>query len=453
MEAEVRQHEDKMITDELSGNNKEIQALKAHLQAMQSLRSEYAKAAEEVIKNQAEGSILGEATAAARIAQIHQQLAQDEIQDAVAAFNKEDALRQDGLAKALARWGTEDERYKNALRDEESATQAFHDKIDQMQAKSTAQQIADIIAIKNAYASYVNGVINSTVTGLTGVLGKTETWRQAVVGIYNSLLSTIDQVLSKMVTKWVVEHVFMTAAQRAQLTIQNAQQAASEATKTAATTAGAATRASVENTGFFAKLLSLLGISVGAHTGTEAAKTAATTAGVTTRTALEATSKAAQSATNVALVTSYAGVAGAAGTASFAAAPWPIDVGAPAFGAAMSSAALAFAAEAALATGTNYLPRDMVVQAHEGERVIPKADNRRLIELVQMGAGATSTAANSNVPAPVNDSGGDVHLHFHGPVIGSRAAMEQWARQNRHIFGAGAKAYARMGGNLDSNRR
>ena len=32
-----------------------------------------------------------------------------------------------------------------------------------------------------------------------------------------------------------------------------------------------------------------------------------------------------------------------------------------------------------MAVGTNYLPSDMVIQAHEGERVIPKADNRELM--------------------------------------------------------------------------
>jgi hypothetical protein len=49
-----------------------------------------------------------------------------------------------------------------------------------------------------------------------------------------------------------------------------------------------------------------------------------------------------QIAANRALVMSEAAVAGASGTASFAAAPWPIDMGAPAFGAAMYSTAASF---------------------------------------------------------------------------------------------------------------
>jgi len=42
-------------------------------------------------------------------------------------------------------------------------------------------------------------------------------------------------------------------------------------------------------------------------------------------------------------IAALSGEAGAAGVASFAAAPWPIDMGAPAFGAAMAATAASFA--------------------------------------------------------------------------------------------------------------
>ncbi|MCE3605818.1 hypothetical protein LXA47_19735 [Massilia sp. P8910] len=46
-----------------------------------------------------------------------------------------------------------------------------------------------------------------------------------------------------------------------------------------------------------------------------------------------------------------------------------------------------------LAVGTNYLPGDMVIQAHEGERVIPAADNRALMQMINRpAAGGTSAA-------------------------------------------------------------
>ncbi|WP_099880481.1 hypothetical protein [Massilia violaceinigra] len=46
-----------------------------------------------------------------------------------------------------------------------------------------------------------------------------------------------------------------------------------------------------------------------------------------------------------------------------------------------------------LAVGTNYLPADMVIQAHEGERVIPAADNRALMQMINRPAQADTSAA------------------------------------------------------------
>lgn len=69
----------------------------------------------------------------------------------------------------------------------------------------------------------------------------------------------------------------------------------------------------------------------------------------------------------------YAGVAGAAGVASFAGAPWPIDLGAPAFGAEMLSAASAFQGVAFSAARGFDIPAGMnpVTQLHQKEMVLP----------------------------------------------------------------------------------
>lgn len=64
--------------------------------------------------------------------------------------------------------------------------------------------------------------------------------------------------------------------------------------------------------------------------------------------------------------------AGAGGVASWAAAPWPINMGAPAFGAAMAAAAMAFAPAASFAVGAWELPTDMVARVHKGETILPK---------------------------------------------------------------------------------
>lgn len=95
-------------------------------------------------------------------------------------------------------------------------------------------------------------------------------------------------------------------------------------------------------------------------------------------------------------VESYASIAGAAGVASMAAAPFPIDLGAPAFGVAMKGAALALGS---FAVGTNVVPNDMIAQIHAGERIIPAADNRALMAAVGAGPGGRGR-------------GGDVHQHI-----------------------------------------
>jgi hypothetical protein len=108
--------------------------------------------------------------------------------------------------------------------------------------------------------------------------------------------------------------------------------------------------------------------------------------------------KTATTTTALSQVASYSAVAGAAGIASWAAAPWPIDMGAPAFGAAMAADAAAYGAMASLDVGTNYVPSDMVAQIHEGERIMPAADNSRLMSMM---AGTTN-----------NSRGGDFHGDF-----------------------------------------
>lgn len=72
-------------------------------------------------------------------------------------------------------------------------------------------------------------------------------------------------------------------------------------------------------------------------------------------------------------VQAQAGVAGASGTASFAGAPWPIDLGAPAFGAAMLATAQSYGAVAAAESGYD-VPSGVnpVTQLHQKEMVLPE---------------------------------------------------------------------------------
>lgn len=96
-------------------------------------------------------------------------------------------------------------------------------------------------------------------------------------------------------------------------------------------------------------------------------------------------------------ISAEAGKAGAAGVASWAEAPWPINMGAPAFGAAMATAAMGFAGMASAAGGYD-IPAgvDPLVQAHAKEMILPAhiADPLRESLSGDSGSGGSSVPLN-----------------------------------------------------------
>lgn len=106
-------------------------------------------------------------------------------------------------------------------------------------------------------------------------------------------------------------------------------------------------------------------------------------------------------------ITKSAAQAGAAGTASFAAAPWPINIGAPAFGAAMSAAAMGFMAGASAEKGYD-IPAGVnpVTQLHQKEMVLPAAQANVIRDLAN-GRGLMQTVRDTmdKVLTPISDAG------------------------------------------------
>lgn len=412
-ENEQRRHASEMEQAQRNSEQKQLATLKSSLAAQRTIRQDDARTTEALINNSAAGSPFGEIRAAREVAELHQQLNQQELADLKATYDAEAALLNGAVTSAEAKYTQDSQKYKEALAAKLAADQAYQQQRRVLEDRAMNQSIQDIIAVQQKYHSYIDGVVGSTVSGLVHVAGYTQTWQQAVSGIYNSLLNTFDQMLTKMVTKWVIEHVFMSAKQRAQLAIQRAQHAAAEAAKTGTTAAGVAARTGAESSGFFAKMLGLLGIHLGAHTANEAAKTGATAAGAAARAATEtaagATALTEQGLIGAAEVTSNAAIAASAAFAATAAIPIVGPELAPAAAAAAEAATLAFLPQASLAVGTNYVPNDMVAQIHAGERIIPAADNRQLMSVLNNVEQAR--AANSNTPAAAND--GDSHFHYH----------------------------------------
>jgi hypothetical protein len=155
----------------------------------------------------------------------------------------------------------------------------------------------------------------------------------------------------------------------------------------------------------------------------EAEKIAKATATQTTMQAQQAANSAAEAARNVASVTRASGVAGAMGTASFAGAPWPIDLGAPAFGAGMAAAAMGYASVASAAGGWERVPADgMMTELHRDEMVLPKHVADPMRQMAKSGG----------------NGGGVTHNHFHsfdshGIANYARRHPDELAKAMKHV--------------------
>jgi hypothetical protein len=142
--------------------------------------------------------------------------------------------------------------------------------------------------------------------------------------------------------------------------------------------------------------------------------------------------RAASSAAAVAQVTSAAGIAGANGVASFAAAPWPIDIGAPGFGASMAAAAAAFAPAASAAGGWWEVGQDTTTRIHAKEMVLPAWAASPLRNML---AGGGKPAANNNAPEAANDgAGGGLTVHIH--AVDGESVKRLFANNGDALAGA-----------------
>lgn len=154
---------------------------------------------------------------------------------------------------------------------------------------------------------------------------------------------------------------------------------------------GVAGKKAVEQAGFLFHLLGLdketaadvtaQATQTGATIAAQAAQTGATVAGVAAQTTAKAAgavaSKAVSAAANSEEITHDAAVAAAGAYKAVVGIPYIGPVLAP------IAAGVAFAAVEAFGNfdvGTNYVPRDMPAMVHAGERIIPKADNKALMQ-------------------------------------------------------------------------
>ncbi len=209
-----------------------------------------------------------------------------------------------------------------------------------------------------------------------------------------------------------------------------------EQAKTAVTGAQVSTREALSMTEGDS-LIGRLGTMLAGWLGFETAKTATSTAGAAARTtAIAAETAAVIAATKikaVAEIPAYTGVA-AMGAAS-AVAPIPIIgpvLAAAAFAKMQALGGIALGM-ASFDVGTNYVPSNMIAQVHKGERIIPEADNRALMDAVGRGG-------------PGRD--GAVHLHIHptrSNIVIDGTSVRRWFQGNsRNVAEAARTAMAKL---------
>lgn len=152
-------------------------------------------------------------------------------------------------------------------------------------------------------------------------------------------------------------------------------------------------------------------------------------------------------------ITTEAAKAGAGGTASMAAAPFPMNLGAVGFGAAMSAAAASYGTMAGFDVGAYDLSRDGIGMLHKGETIIPadQAGGWRNV----MGLFASmptfgvppvgfAAGANSNAPVAANDqAGASGGYHYHDHTASGLSEAQIIA--NRNAFAKAMKMAHREG--------
>jgi hypothetical protein len=229
---------------------------------------------------------------------------------------------------------------------------------------------------RNAIGSIASSWGSAIGKMMTGQATFVSTVRSMFIGLQQAIGNALGQMIQNWLTRKLSALLISKAA--------DTSAAAAETAHAAATTA--------------AKLASITSI---------------TTATISSNAAMAASNIAASKATAAAVIPTQIGIAGASGVASFAAAPWPIDMGAPAFGASMAAAAASLGSVAMYDVGAWNLSKDQLAMVHSGEMIIP----------ADMAGGMRSLfkgAANGNAPIAANQNGGgDTHIHY-SPVIHER---------------------------------
>lgn len=356
IERAQQDHDDKILAQTQRAAKEQTDELKRSLDTEAKARDDNARAAEVRIRSNANGSPFGDIKADQQIAAMQQQLIVQKLADNDTFHAAESARLDAVVAAAKAKYGEDREAYAAEIAAKKAEDQRYADAKRTLDAQMALQQAQTVAQMQSKYESYIGSTVSTTISGLDRMISGQMTLRNFGISVYQSIAREAEQQVAKMATQWVAKHVIMAIASR------------------------------------------MPGAAAVAAAPAELATTVAT---------------------SKAKVLMLAGVAGAGGVASMAAAPFPMDLTAPAFGAQMAATALSMGQ---FAQGTNFVPNDMVAQIHAGERIIPKADNDTLMELTARGAGRAN-------------SGGDhYHTHYSPQINGQMPFADQLDMHESNIL-------------------
>jgi hypothetical protein len=320
-----------------------------------------------LIDEQHKAGLLTERQALADKAAIDNQLYSQEVDE----VDREYRSQLDLLAKKRAVGDLTIQEVQKIQEEEETLTAAHYQRLEQMAAQHATKVVQDQVALADSMRSTAHGwvdpVVNAWANGVEGMIEGTTNFRQAVQGVFRSLVSDIIGHIAKMVSDWIVQHLFMSAFQKAQTAIQTATVAVGQTAQTGAVVAG------------------------------QTAQTAATVTGSTTRRSINLLE-------TLKIIAQHAASAAAGAYSALA----PIPIIGPILGAAAAvatfAAVLALGSLASAAGGWGNVPEDQLAQVHKKEMVLPATIATPLRDAIDRGvfsnvggggAGALSARANS----------------------------------------------------------
>lgn len=136
--------------------------------------------------------------------------------------------------------------------------------------------------IATAFSTVIKSSVNAISDAMYNLITQTETWSEAIKNLGLAIGQSVLKAITDMVAQWIVSHTVMAGIDAIFNTQTTAQHIAAETTKTGATAAGAATRASVR-TAETVHDTTMTGVGVGAHVAGETAKTGSTLLGSISR--------------------------------------------------------------------------------------------------------------------------------------------------------------------------